>query len=154
MTTLLRCWLPCAVLWLAAAGLIHAQTVTPPARPGPWWKTEPFKRDLGLTADQSARIDKIYEATLPELRQEWGQLSQFEEKLSHLIQKDADEAVLSRQIDRVETARANANKTRSMMLVQMLKVLTPEQRVRFKTIHDRWLAEVRRSSEPPTRPEG
>jgi Spy/CpxP family protein refolding chaperone len=152
MTTLLRCWLPCAVLSLAAFGLVHAQTPSSPARPGPWWKVEPFKRDLGLTADQSARIDRIYEATRPELRQEWEQLSKLEEKLSHLIQKDADEAALSRQIDRVETARANVNKTRQMMLVQMLKILTPEQRVRFKTIHDRWLAEVRRSNEPP-RPE-
>lgn len=153
MTTLLRFGLSCAVCWLAAAGLVVAQASTPPARPGPWWKTEPFKKDLGLTADQSARIDRIYEATLPELRQEWGQLSKLEEKLSHLIQGDADEATLSRQIDRVETARASANKTRSLMLVQMLKVLTPEQRVRFKTIHDRWLAEVRRSNEPPARPE-
>ena len=40
----------------------------------------------------------------------------------------ADEATLTRQIDRVETARAAANKTRSLMLVQMVKVLTPEQR--------------------------
>jgi len=38
-----------------------------------------------------------------------------------------------------------------MMLVQMMKTLTPDQRVRFKAIHDRWLAE-RRSTEP-SRPE-
>src|SRR6516162_8363897 len=138
MTTLLRCWLPCAVLSLAAFGLVHAQTPSSPARPGPWWKVEPFKRDLGLTADQSARIDKIWEATRPELRQEFEQLSQLEEKLSHLIQADADETVLTRQIDRVETARANANKTRSLMLVQMHKVLTPDQRTRFRALHDRW----------------
>ena len=80
-----------------------------------------------------------------------GQVGEEIEKLSNLIQKDADEATLSRQIDRVETARANANKTRSLMLVQMMKILTPDQRVRFKAIHDRWLAE-RRSTEPP-RPE-
>ena len=73
-----------------------------------------------------------------ELRQEWDELSKLEAKLSHLIQKDADEAVLTRQIDRVETARAAANKTRSLMLVQMLKVLTPEQRTRFTTLHGKW----------------
>jgi len=151
MRTLLRCWLSCAVLSLAAFGLVHAQTLSPPTRPGLWWKTEPFKRDLGLTADQSARIDRIWEANRLELRQEWELLTKLEEKLSNLIQKDADEATLSRQIDRVETARANANKTRSLMLVQMMKILTPDQRVRFKAIHDRWSAE-RRSTEPP-RPE-
>jgi Spy/CpxP family protein refolding chaperone len=151
MTTSLRGWLSCAVLSLAALGLVQAQTSAPPPRPGPWWKVEPFKRDLGLTADQSARIDKIWEATRPELRQELEQLSTLQEKLSHLLQKDADDAILTRQIDRVETARATANKTRSFMLVQMMKILTPEQRGRFKAIHDRWLAEAR-SSDNPLRP--
>ena len=70
-----------------------------------------FKKELGLTADQSARIDKIWETTRPELRQEWDELTKLEAKLSRLIQNDADEAVLTRQIDRVETARAGANKT-------------------------------------------
>ncbi len=58
------------------------------------------------------RIDKIWETTRVELRQEWDELSKLEGKLSRLIQVDADEAVLTRQIDRVETARAAANKTR------------------------------------------
>ena len=108
------------------------------APPFAWWKSEPFKSELGLTTDQSARIDKIWETTRPELRQEWDELSRLEEKLSRLLQNDADEAALARQIDRVETARASANKTRSLMLVQMLKVLTPDQRDRFNTMHARW----------------
>jgi Spy/CpxP family protein refolding chaperone len=151
MTRSLRDGLLCAVFSLAAAGLVYPQTPSPPTR-GPWWRSEQFKKDLGLTADQTARIEKIWEVTRPELRQEWEQLSKLEEKLSHLIQKDADEAILTRQVDRVETARASANKTRSLMLVQMLKVLTPDQRVRFKALHDRWLADGRRS-DPPARPE-
>lgn len=114
-----------------------------PPRPGiagppfAWWRSEPFKSELGLTADQAARIDKIWETTRPELRTEWDELSKLEEKLSRLLQNDADESALARQIDRVETARASANKTRSLMLVQMLKVLTPEQRARFNTLHTR-----------------
>jgi Spy/CpxP family protein refolding chaperone len=131
----------CAALLLAATLPTLpalAQSLTPPASAFPWWKSEPFKKELGLSADQSSRIDTIWETTRPELRAEWNELSALEAKLSHLIQKDADEALLSRQIDRVEGARANANKTRSLMLVQMLKVLTPDQRVRFKTLHERW----------------
>jgi Spy/CpxP family protein refolding chaperone len=155
MTTFLRHWLPRAVFSLAAVGLVQAQSPPPPTRPSSaWWKSEQFKKDLGLTADQGMRIDKIWEATRPELRQEWEQLSKLEDKLSHLIQKDADEALLTREIDRVETARATANKTRSLMLVQMLKVLSQEQRVRFKALHDRWRQDLRaRPAEPPTRHE-
>lgn len=123
-------------------------------RPFPWWKSEPFKKELGLTADQSARIDKIWENTRPELRQESDALSTLEAKLSRMIQADADEAALTRQIDRVETARAAANKTRSLMLVQMVKVLTTEQRTRFTALHERWLQEQGppgRSSDPQRR---
>ena len=130
--------------------LTEAQAPSPagPPRPFPWWKSEPFKKELGLTSDQAARIDKIWEATRPELRQEWDALSALETKLSKLIQDDKDEAVLTRQIDRVETARASANKTRSLMLVQMLKVLTHDQRTRFNALHDRW----QQDNTPPVRP--
>lgn len=146
-TSLGRRVLP-AVFLVAIAAPLYAQATITPAQPFPWWKSEPFKKELGLTADQSARIDRIWQTTRPELRQEWDELSKLEDKLSHLIQKDAEEAILSRQIDRVETARANANKTRSLMLVQMLKVLTPEQRVRFQTLHDRWQRDL--PQRPPT----
>jgi Spy/CpxP family protein refolding chaperone len=136
----LKAGLATAALVVVAAPLL-AQSRPNGPRPFAWWKSEPFKKELGLTADQAARVDKIWETTRPELRQEWTDLSKLEAKLSHLIQIDADETVLTRQIDRVETARANANKTRSLMLVQMLKVLTPDQRTRFNALHDRWQQE-------------
>jgi Spy/CpxP family protein refolding chaperone len=126
-----------------------ANSFTQP-QPFAWWKSEQFKKELGLTADQSARIDKVWETTRPELRQEWDELQRLEEKLSRLIQNDADEAVLARQIDRVETARANTNKTRSLMLVQMLKTLTPDQRSRFKVLNDRWQQDLQHR--PPADP--
>src|SRR5262245_48943900 len=84
----------------------------PPSQAPPWWKSEEVAKQLGLTADQSGRIEKIYQATRPELRQEFDELDRLEAKLSRLIEGDTiDEAALARQIDRVETARANANKT-------------------------------------------
>jgi Spy/CpxP family protein refolding chaperone len=146
-----------AVALLLSASPLLAQRPPDPPRPFAWWKSEPFKKELGLTADQSSRIDKIWETTRVELRQEWDELSKLEAKLSRLIQSDADEAALTRQIDRVETARANANKTRSLMLVQMLKVLTPDQRTRFNALHDRWQQEQRqqqpqRQGRPPDGP--
>jgi Spy/CpxP family protein refolding chaperone len=152
MTITVRRQLICLVLLLLVGTSLAAQPLTVQTLPFPWWKSEPFKVELGLSADQSGRIDKIWETTRPELRAEWNELSKLEEKLSHLIQKDADEAVLSRQIDRVESARANANKTRSIMLVQMLKVLTPDQRVRFKVLHERWQRDTqKRGAAPRTR---
>jgi Spy/CpxP family protein refolding chaperone len=101
-----------------------------------WWRSEQFKKELGLTTDQLAKIDKIHQSMIPELRQEWDELNKYESKLSKLIETSTDEAVLTRQIDRVETARANLNKTRSLMVLRMRAVLTPEQIVRFKALYE------------------
>lgn len=157
MTKTMRGRLLAAALLLATVAPVYAQRPQAPPfgqpQPFSWWKSEQFKKELDLTADQSARIDRIWETTRPELRAEWVELSRLEEKLSRAIQNDADEAMLSRQIDRVETARANANKTRSLMLVQMLKTLTPEQRSRFKTLNDRWQKDLqRRPQADPRKP--
>lgn len=142
MTLPLRlCAAVATLLFVSAPAFAGPQRAQESPRPFAWWKSEPFKKELGLTADQSARIDRIWETTRVELRQEWDELSKLETKLSRLIQSDADEAVLARQIDRVETARAGANKTRSLMLVQMIKVLTPDQRTRFAALHEKWAKE-------------
>jgi Spy/CpxP family protein refolding chaperone len=149
-----RRWRLAAVLVLMLPTMALAQRPAgQPFGPQPvsfaWWKSEPFKKELGISADQSSRIERIWDSTRLELRQEWDELSRLEEKFSRLIQNDADEAVLARQIDRVETARANTNKTRSLMLVQMLKVLTPDQRSRFNTVYARWQQEMLRHPSAP-----
>lgn len=148
------------LLWTIGnpASALAQKPPAPPSSPAsptavgfPWWKSETFKNDLGLTADQSNRIDRIWQTSRVELRQEWDELSRLDAKLSRMIQNDADEAVLTRQIDRVETARASANKTRSLMLVQMMKVLTPEQRARFGTLHQRYQQESQTTPSTPRR---
>jgi len=163
MTKTMRGPLLAVMILLMTSAVGYAQQPHGPAAPATpsftqpqpfaWWKSEQFKKELGLTADQSARIDKIWETTRPELRQEWEELQKLEDKLSRLIQNDADEAVLARQIDRVETARANTNKTRSLMLVQMLKTLTPDQRSRFKALNARWQQDLQHQpSADPRKP--
>ena len=112
--------------------------VGPRSRPGSaWWKDEAFKRELGLSTDQSARIDSIFEATMPQLRQGFDELDRRESKLSRLIETDADEARIVQEIDRVETARSSLNKTRTLMHMHMRQVLTPDQRVRFTALSQR-----------------
>lgn len=123
---------------LFVLGLTSSAAGMPPGQSLHWWRSEEIVRELRLTADQSARIDKIFRSTRPELRQEFDELGRFEAKLSRLIESDTvDEAALTRLIDRVETARANLNKTRSLMLWRMRQVLTPGQRVRLETLQAR-----------------
>jgi Spy/CpxP family protein refolding chaperone len=140
---------------LTAAGVLLSLAVIPvsgssqQSPPRGWWRTESIIKELGLTTDQTARLNAIFETTMPELRQDREELARLEAKLSRMIQDERmDEATLARQIDRVETARANGNKTRSLMLMRMYRVLTREQRTRFDQMSKQWAASPGRPSAP------
>jgi Spy/CpxP family protein refolding chaperone len=146
--------LSAGVLLLALGVADLAASQTPP--PSYWWRSEQFKKDLGLTSDQVTRINSIHQSTLPELRQEWDEFNRCDTKLSHLIETSSDEALLARQIDRVETARAGLNKTRSLMLARMRLVLTADQRARLKVLQEERESQNRRppgqSPQDPRKP--
>jgi Spy/CpxP family protein refolding chaperone len=134
-STVRRATTVAVLLGLMTAGARPAQAYDQ-AQPHSWWKSDEFRAALGLTADQSARIDSIFQTTLPQLRQEMDELDRLEERLSRLIEGDAEEVEIARHIDRVETARANVAKTRSLMLVRMRRVLTPDQRTRMRALEE------------------
>jgi Spy/CpxP family protein refolding chaperone len=124
-----------------------------PAAPGDaqsfaWWKSEQFQKDVGLTPDQCARIDNIFQSTLPKLRESKAELDKHEAKLSDLIAEAADEARVVREVDRVEAIRAALNKMHTLMLLRERQVLTPDQLVKFKAAYDLW----RKDHPRPPRP--
>ena len=125
---------------LALAGLASGQP------PFAWWKSEQFRRDLGLTTEQSTRIENVFQAAVPQLRQSKEELDRQEADLSRLIEANADEAKVARQLDKVEATRGNLNKMRTLMLLHQREVLTPDQRVKFRTLHEQWDRERRARS--------
>jgi len=102
----------------------------------PWWRDAQFQKDLALTSDQAARIESVFQAAMPKLREGKERLDRLEAELSHMIETNADEAAVTRQVDKVEEIRAYLNKTRTFMLLHMRQVLTPDQRVRLKALHE------------------
>ena len=110
----------------------------------PWWRDPQFQRDLTLTTEQSGKIDAVFQQTIPILRQKKAELDAQEEELSRMIAANADEAAVTRQVDKVEAIRANMNKMRTLMLLHMRQVLSPEQRVKLNQLHDKWEKEHRR----------
>src|SRR5262245_48333387 len=112
----------------------------------PWWRDPQFQRDLSLTTDQSGRIDNVFQQTIPVLRQKKADLDAQEEELSRMIAANADEASVTKQVDKVEAIRASLNKMRTLMLLHMRQVLSPDQRVKRseeprvgKGSRDRWM---------------
>ena len=121
-----------ALLVVALGGSVNAQSFA-------WWKSDQFKKDVGLTAEQCTRIDTVFQSTLVKLRQGKEDLDAQDAELSRLIESNSDEAQVSKQIDRVEAIRASLNKTRLLMLLHERQVLTPDQLVKFKAAHDKWV---------------
>ena len=128
-----RLWrlVPVMVFSLAVAGPLHAQSFG-----FPWWRDAQFQKDLSITADQSARIDALFQANMPGLRQGRDELDRQEAELSRLITLGADERQVTQQIDKVENIRAGLNKTRTLMLLHMRQVLTPDQRVKLNKLYE------------------
>jgi Spy/CpxP family protein refolding chaperone len=128
-------WLLSVLTLVALAGPVYGQ---PPAPfvPGPWWRD--YQKTLGLSDDQSARIEAVFQAALPQLRQRKDELQVQETELSRLLKADADEDVIAKQSDRVEAVRTVLNKNRTLMLVRMRAIMTPDQRGKLNVLREQW----------------
>ena len=101
---------------------------------GKWWHSERFRKELGLTSEQSRRLEDIFQAALPGLKTHKRALDHAESQLELLVEKGADPDVMD-QVNLVEGARADLNKARTMMLLRMRRVLTTDQWARFTALH-------------------
>ena len=120
-------------LALVAAAVVGAAILSAPvasAQGFKWWQSEMFTRELGLTAEQSAKIEAIFQKTVPVLRQEKDTLDRAQADFNQMIEASDDAQVMA-QVGVVEVARSELNKSRTMMLLRMRRVLTPDQRVKF-----------------------
>src|SRR5262245_11563248 len=91
-----------------------------------WWQSDLYKRELGLTPEQSRRLEDVFQAAVPMLRVQKKALDQAETEFERLVEKGDDGAVME-QVGRVEVARAELNKSRTMMLLRMRRALTTDQ---------------------------
>ena len=111
---------------------------------GKWWQSERFQRRLQLSADQIARIEDVFQSTVPDLRRQKKALDRAEDDLERLIDSSTDETAVMREVDRVEGLRAEVSKARTRMLLRMRRVLTAEQRVQLAALHEEWERERKR----------
>ena len=95
-----------------------------------WWQSDTFVRGLGLTQEQSTKIEGIFQHTLPVLRKQKDALDKAQADFNQMVEASDDAQVMA-QVGVVETARSELNKSRTMMLLRMRRVLTPDQRVTF-----------------------
>lgn len=114
-----------------------------------WWQDERMKAELALTDDQSAEVESIFQASRPKLQDSKRQLESLEEELSEMVRaRVADEVDVAQLIDRVEAARSELSKERTLMLYRMHRILTPDQNAKLKEIYDRRRAREGRDRKP------
>src|SRR5262245_32875621 len=135
-----------AAVWsagLLAAVAAQAQSTAQPSQPRgvAWWRMDQFQKNLGLSTDQVARLEAMFQQALPDLRRGREDLDRQEAELSRLIEMNADEVIVVRQVDKVEAIRSHLNKTRQLLLLHHRQLLTPEQRVKLKAMTDQMQAD-------------
>ena len=120
----------------AAVAALLAVCVAPAlAQRGKWWQNEQFQSELGLTAEQSTRLEEIFQKTQPTLRQRMRALDRAEDEFDRLVESGDDASVLE-YVGIVEAARAELNKTRTVMLLRMRRSLTTDQWAKFTALAD------------------
>jgi Spy/CpxP family protein refolding chaperone len=104
---------------------------------GRWWQSDRFKKELGLTQEQITRIEGIYQGALPLLRAQKEAFDRREEKLSKVIaDPKSDEASVVQASDRLEAARNEMGRTRTLMFFRIRRVLSDEQLVKLNAMHE------------------
>jgi Spy/CpxP family protein refolding chaperone len=117
-------------------------------RPWKFWQGD-SKTELGITNQQSSEIEAIFQSTRPRLEAAKDKIDKLEATLSQTIKDNtADLATVAQQVDRLEAARADLYKTRTLMLYRMRGLLSADQRARLQAA---WEAGRARSNDPAGR---
>jgi Spy/CpxP family protein refolding chaperone len=105
----------------------------PSGREGPkkWWIDAELRRELGITDQQSAAIEQVWQKTLPQRAEARERLDKLDAVLQKMILEAADEAAVTAQLDRIGIALAESNKARMLMLYRMNKLLMQDQRAKL-----------------------
>jgi len=133
----------------------HLQPAAPQNRPAgqqeprrdnhdrrPWWKDSKDMAEIGLTAAQSAEIERIFRADIDKMKPMRELITEMERGVDATSRANtADIEAYARQVRQVEHKRAELNTARTVMLYRMRRVLNADQNVKFQALYDRRDAE-------------
>jgi Spy/CpxP family protein refolding chaperone len=137
----------CLALSLALVGTPRAT-----AQGFKWWQNDRFQQELALTAEQINRLEETFQSLQPTLKTQKETLDKHESRLSKVLNDPrADEAKVLEVLERVESARSELSKSRTLLAFRMRRILTADQNVKFKALHEEW--DRQRRHNPGSSPE-
>src|SRR5207247_3243085 len=103
-----------------------------------FWKDAPVVKEIGLTPEQTARIDRIYEERARRIAPFAEDLDKQKPELDRLIrERTVDPSAVELQAAKVTSLWAKIQESRQVMLYRMYMVLTPDQYKKLQAIVDR-----------------
>lgn len=123
-----------------------------PRRSAKWWLDATDRAELGITDEQSGKLEAIFQSVSPGQRERWREHERLEPIVARLIKDgSADPGHVAPQVERIETLKAQMNAARIMMLYRMQQELSADQRGKLKRLLERRDAERRKSTDSPVR---
>lgn len=102
---------------------------------GKWWKRPRIVQALGLTAPQTAELEKIFAQSRPKIIDLKADLEKKQFAYQQAMTADkVDRKEVAALIEAREQARAQLQKELSLMELDMRQVLTPEQREKAEAL--------------------
>ena len=109
-----------------------------------WWQSERFQKGLSLSPDQTTRIEEVFQTASPILRAQKRALDKLEDELAKMVREArVEEREVEAFVVRVEAARADLSKTRTLMFFRMHRILSPEQNVKLDDLFEQMEKERR-----------
>ena len=104
----------------------------------PWWKNPRDMAEIGLSSEQSATIDSIFRTEIEKMKPLRNEVTELERVLDATIRANtASVETVARQVETIERKRAELNKTRTVMLYRIRRVLNAEQNAKLQAMWDR-----------------
>ena len=95
---------------------------------GKWWKNSRLAEEIGLTSEQTNQIEKVFVRSRPTLIDLRADLEKKQFFLQQAMEdRSAPRGELENKMEAVENSRAELQKARQRMLLDIRQVLKPEQ---------------------------
>lgn len=103
-----------------------------------------FLRELGLNREQIQQIRMLNFKRAPMMREAQVKLRESNRNLDQAIYADTlDEKTIELRLQEMQAAQSEVLKIRAMSEIEIRKVLTPEQLIRFRELRERFAATVK-----------
>jgi len=117
--------LAAALLFASVAACLAA---LPDLPEGKWWKRPRIAAEISLTPEQESRIESIFTRARPTLIDLKANLEKKQGELQDALDDaSADRRSVAARVEAVENARAELQKARVLMVLDMRQVLKPDQ---------------------------